>query len=146
MSGPKNARRAHVKKSKNGASNRPLVTVCALAAAIGAGTALILALIFTAIALGRDDPAKLAPVFGLISLAVCSAAAGAAAARLGNVPAPLCAAIGAAISAAALLLSIVPALPEVALPVPKLACAAIPVVCALAGALIAAPKRGRRRR
>ena len=132
-------------KRRRRASEAPSTLVgCALTAAIAVGTALVCALIFAAVAVRGDDPAKSAPLCGLAALALGAFAAGIAAARLARIPTLVCAAVGAGIAAAAMLLSLVPALPEVALPAPKLLLAAIPVVCAVAGAAAGAPKRRRR--
>ena len=110
------------------------------------GTAFILALVFSAAGLRSSDPARLAPIFGALSLAVSSLAAGAVCARTALVPPYLCAALGAGIAAAAMLVSLIPALPEAALPVPKALFAAIPIACSALGGWLAAPKSGRRRR
>ena len=122
----------------------------ARAAAAGAltalGTAFLFALIFTAASVRSADPARLAPIFGAVSLAASSLAAGAVCALTAGAPPYLCAALGAGISAAAMLVSLIPALPEVALPAPKALYAAIPIVCAALGGWLAAPRRGRRRR
>ena len=144
MSGSKKNRRARSGAKAVGAS--ALVFGCALTAAIAFSAALIFALIFTAVAVRGEDPAKSASALGLGALAVCAFFAGVSASRVAKLPTPVCAAIGAAISAVALLLSFVPALPVVELPAPKLLCAAIPVVSALAGGAIAAPRRKRRRK
>ena len=115
----------------------------------GAGTAalsaFVFALIFAAAALKSADPARLAPIFGALSLALSSALAGATCERVARVPPLFCAAVGAGIAAAALLVSMIPALPETPLILPKALCAAIPVVCAAAGGWLAAPRSGRQR-
>ena len=149
MSGSKR-RQKTAASSKSGAGRKSGIAPVAKGAAAGAltalGTAFMLALIFSAAGMRSSDPARLAPIFGALSLALSSLAAGAVCARTSGVPPYLCAALGAGISAAAMLVSLIPALPEVALPVPKALCAAIPIVCSALGGWLAAPKRGRRRR
>ena len=141
MSRRKGSRRAR-SAAKPGAST---LAACAAAALIALVSALFAALIFSAAALRSGDPAALAPYLGLAALGVCALAAGIAATRLAKAPKSVCAAIGAAIGAAALLLSLIPALPQVALPLPKALGAAIPALCAVAGGALAAPRRRRRR-
>ena len=148
MSRSRNARRTGSKKThaQGGEGAGAVLIGCAVAAGIAVITAFAAALSFAAFGVRGEDPAKNAPVVALAALAGSSAAAGAAAARLGGIPTPVCAAVGAAISAIVLLISLVPALPTVSLPLPKVLCAAIPVLSSLLGAFIAAPKRRRRRR
>ena len=136
------------KTSGGGASRRastPVVRGALCGAGTAAAAAIVLALIFAAFGLRGADPARLAPIFGLAALAISSGAAGAVFERTARVPPLLCAAVGAGIAAAALLLSLIPSLPEAPLPVPKALCAAIPVVCAALGGRLAAPRGGRRR-
>ena len=114
-------------------------------AATAAVAMVVLSLIFAAAGLRSGDPARLAPIFGAAALALSSAAAGAVCVRVGGTSALVCAALGAGIAAAAMLMSLIPALPETGLIMPKAVCAAIPLAGATAGGWIATP-RGRRRR
>ena len=134
---PKN-RRAHGALS--------LARGAAAGALTAIGTAFLFALIFAAALFGSSDPAHLAPIVGALSLAISSLAAGAVCARTAGAPPYMCAALGAALTAAAMLVSLIPALPKAALPVPKALYAAIPIVFAALGGRLAAPRKGRRRR
>ena len=137
-------------KASAGGSSAGGFAATARGALAGAGTAaaaaLVLSLIFAAAALRGGDPARLAPVFGVAARAISSIAAGVVCERVSRASPLVCAALGAGIAAAAMLISLIPALPEAPLPVPKWICAAIPIVCALFGGRLAAPKRGRRHR
>lgn len=151
MATSKRKRRASAERSLShvcgGAS--PLGTVllgALISALIALATALVLALIFTAVGVRGEDPAAKAPFFGLVTLALSSVVAGAACERITHASPLVCAALGAAITAALMLVSLIPALPQVCLPIPKAICAAIPVVCVLAGAVVSSPRQGRRRR
>ncbi len=151
MATSKRKRRASAERSGAHASGgaSPLGTMlCGALIATGVAlvTALVLALIFAAVGVRGEDPAAKAPFFGLVTLALSSVAAGAACARLTHASPLVCAALGAAITAALMLVSLIPALPQVCLPIPKAICAAIPVVCVLAGAVVASPRQGKRRR
>lgn len=117
-----------------------------LSAGIALAVALALALIFAAVGVRGEDPSAKAPFFGLVTLAVSSAVAGAVCIRLTHASPLICAALGAAITAALFLVSLIPALPQVCLPIPKGVCAVIPVLCVLGGAIAASPRQGRRRR
>lgn len=117
-----------------------------ISAGIALASALVLALIFAVFALRGEDPSAKAPFFGLVTLAVSSMVAGAVCKRVTQAPTLICAALGAAITVALFLVSLIPALPQVCLPLPKGVCAMIPVMCVLIGAAAASPKQGRRRR
>ena len=151
MSDPKNHRKSGASKSAGGRESREaggasLIRGAAAGALAALAATFICALLFAAIGMRSDDPVRLAPIFGAVTLALASAAAGVFCARVGHMSPLLCAAAGAAITGAALLVSLIPALPETALIMPKALCAALPIPCAALGGRIASPRQRRRRR
>lgn len=146
----KKRRPASAKGNRGGARGEDSFLTLLLGAATAAGaavvSALLLAAILAAVGIRGEDPAARAPIFGLAALAVSGIVAGAVCTRIGHASPLICAVLGAAITAALLLVSLIPAVPEVDLPLPKALCALIPVAGALLGAVVAAPGRGRRRR
>lgn len=152
MSGSKKRRRTASDKSKGRGSAHgegsfvTLLWGAAIAVGVALVIALVLAVVLAAVGVGGEDPAAKAPIFGLVVLSVASTAAGVVCTRVGHASPLVCVALGAAITAALLLVSLIPAVPEVCLPLPKALCAAIPVACTLIGAVAAAPKQGKRRR